>query len=330
MKQDPGAAPAPAGIEPELDASQVCAVIVTYQPGPELASLVDDLSEQVDKVIIVDNASGGEALQQLERLQERPQLSLQINPTNAGLGAALNQAIRLAIEDGYPWILTLDQDSRPDPGMVSTLLAAVQSGVRREPLAVVAPVLEDRTLGYRYRSLTARSRWFFKRETCETGVLEDVLMVLNSGALHSAHALEHLGGFRADFFIDYLDTEYCLRARLAGYHILVACEARIQHRLGDRQRRRLGPFIFYPTFHSPLRWYTISRNRIPVLRMYMLKFPNWFFFEFFSSLFILLRMLLLEDHRGLKLKALARGTVDGLRRRMGPIPPDAGAMLGKV
>jgi rhamnosyltransferase len=257
-------------------------------------------------------------------------MTLQRNKNNLGLGVALNQGIKLAVEAGFPWILTLDQDSRPAAGMLPALLEAYHSSPGADSIALIAPVLKDETIAYRYRSLIAPNRWFFRRQTCDTGVLEDVLMVLHSGALHNARVLEGLGGFREDFFIDYLDTEYCLRARLAGFRILVACEARIQHRLGDRQRRRLGPFTLFPTFHSPQRWYTISRNRIAMLRLYMRRLPNWFFFEISSSLFIILRMLLLEDHRGLKLKALVRGTMDGLRRRMGPIPADVQAMLERT
>jgi rhamnosyltransferase len=211
--------------------------------------------------------------------------------------------------------------------MLRALLNARESAPAPDSIALIAPVLVDRTIEHRYRSLTARGRWFFRRTTCDKGVLEDVLMVLGSGTLHNVRVLEALGGFREDFFIDYLDTEYCLRARRAGHRILVACEARIQHRLGDRQRRNFGPINFLPTFHSPMRWYTISRNRIPMFRMYALRFPNWLFFELVSTLYILLRMLCFEDQRRLKLKALSRGTIDGLRRRMGPIPADIQAML---
>ncbi|MBE3041888.1 hypothetical protein IMZ48_04760, partial [Candidatus Bathyarchaeota archaeon] len=164
-------------------------------------------------------------------------------------------------------------------------------------------------------------RWFlYERVRCRGDRLDDVSIVITSGSLLRASAFQALGGFREDFFIDYVDTEYCLRALSRGYRIVVACNAKLEHRLGDRTREQRGPFVLYPTGHSPTRWYYISRNRIPMLRMYALRFPHWLTFEIAASAFWLLRMLIAEDLRAEKVRAVLRGTWDGLRGRMGPMP----------
>ena len=61
----------------------------------------------------------------------------------------------------------------------------------------------------------------------------------------------------------------------------------------------------------------MSRNRIPMIRGYALRFPHWFTYEIVATAYILLRMLITEDQRLEKLKAFWRGTLDGLRGRMG-------------
>ena len=90
----------------------------------------------------------------------------------------------------------------------------------------------------------------------------------------------------------------------------------------SNQIRNLGFHKAYPTFHPPIRWYYISRNRVPMIRMYGLKFPHWLSFEIVSSIYIFFRMLLFEDHRLKKFKAIYYGTLDGVRGRMGKIRPE--------
>ncbi len=148
--------------------------------------------------------------------------------------------------------------------------------------------------------------------------MDDVTIVITSGALTNLQVWEKLGGFRDDFFIDYVDTEYCLRAKRAGYKILVSAGAKLYHRLGDkREVKRLG-LTLKPTFHSPLRLYYVARNRVPMVREYALEFPHWFLFDVVAGAYNTLRILLTEDKRLQKLGATVQGTWDGLLGRMGP------------
>ena len=42
--------------------------------------------------------------------------------------------------------------------------------------------------------------------------------------MYNLKIYKQVGLFRDDFFIDYIDTEYCLRIRQQGFNIIVACE----------------------------------------------------------------------------------------------------------
>lgn len=46
-------------------------------------------------------------------------------------------------------------------------------------------------------------------------------------------------------------------------------------------------------------------------------FPHWFSYDLVASAFITVRMLLAETQRGAKIRAILRGTLDGLAGRMG-------------
>jgi rhamnosyltransferase len=301
--------------------TQVAAVVISHDPDGEFPSRIEVLLPQVAKAFLVDNGSREAGLSMLRGLETNPKIEILYNSTNLGLAAALNQGIAASLAGRYPWILTLDQDSQPGDTMVQTLLDT--AGVQADPgrIGIVAPVPVEPGMGHPPRFLRRRGAIFFERAQCNGDVLEGVTTVFNSGALHPAGVLEATGGFREDLFIDYVDTEYCLRLWGQGYRILVVCRATLGHQLGARTHRRIGPFDFFPTFHSPVRWYYISRNRVALLRGFALRDPHWTSYELTSSFYIFLRMLLFEDSRIRKLTAAFAGTRDGLRGRMGEIPP---------
>lgn len=267
--------------------------------------------------MVVDNGSGPDSEGLLRGAEQIDGLQLIRNETNLGIGAALNQGVGIALKDGFDWALTLDQDSEPAQDLVSALLHAyAQCGEPRQ-IAMVAPQVIDAGLGRVAPFLTKHGRFLYRRVSCTGDVLDPVTTVISSGALLRVGAWTALGGFREDFFMDYVDTEYCLRAQLRGYRVVAACGARLFHHLGDRRRSRFGLWTLYPTFHAPERWYTISRNRVPMLRSYALRFPHWLMYESVATAFVFFRMLVSEDQRGAKLAAAIRGTWDGLRGRMG-------------
>ena len=163
----------------------------------------------------------------------------------------------------------------------------------------------------------------YERVSCDGNVLEDVTYVITSGSLYDLAAYQKIGPFREDFFIDYVDTEYCLRGKEKGYKIVVACKAHLEHRQGERQKRVFLGRDHYPTFHSPLRWYFFGRNRIIMLRQYAFRFPHWLLYEIVASLYTFTKMLLFETQKWAKLYALFQGTLDGIRGHMG-IATDVG------
>ena len=140
--------------------------------------------------------------------------------------------------------------------------------------------------------------------------------MITSGSLYNLSVFREVGSFEDDFFIDYVDLEYCLHALSLGYKILVACGALLVHSLGKREERRFFWRKEYPRFHSPDRWYYQSRNRILILKKYLSKNPFLFFYEGINVIYGILRMLIFEDQRSSKIKAFILGSIHGLRNEV--------------
>ena len=300
----------------------VCAVIVTYYPDEAFGTRLAVISQQVAHTVMVDNGSPRGTVDGLAALtNERVQLVA--NGENKGVAAALNRGLEEALARGFTWAVTFDQDSRPAEGMVAGLLAAGLEPSSRvaAPVAVVGPVIVDENVpDAPYLFLRAHPRFsLLPQRVGGAEGLEDVTFVITSGALLNLTVFDALGGYREDLFIDYVDTDYCLRAGRAGYRVAVSADATLFHHRGERRRVKRWGRTFRPTFYSPTRYYYLARNGVLTARAHALRFPHWFLFDVAAMLNNFVR-LGLENNRRAKVRAAWQGLRDGLRGRGGPRP----------
>ena len=220
---------------------------------------------------------------------------------NKGIAAALNEGCRRARGLGFDWVLTLDQDSTATPGMVARLSQCIDPGLPlAHDVAIVAPVWQQ------FGGLPVTTG-----EGCtELGA------AMTSGSLTRLSALEKLGGFREDLFIDRVDYEYCMRAQRRGWRIMQAQDAVLLHRTGHL-RKVSFPVRFWVTDYSPVRRYYMIRNFLEVRREYGREFPDWMAGERRYWNRELVKMMLAEPHRIEKVKMMIRGWLDYRRGRFG-------------
>jgi len=284
--------------------SGVGAVVVAYHPDEELIGRIAAMQPQFAAVLIVDNTPEEARDARLSSLaQANPdKIHLIQNPENLGVGAALNQGLTWAHSRGLTWLVTLDQDSRIYPDLVETLTAIANSLASR-PMVVGGNYLDPRN-----GSLDAPREGPLPFEVRKT--------VITSASLVSVEAALAIGGFRADFFIDQLDHEFCLRARRHGYQILISRKPVMEHSVGEAGGVRL-PFLGTLPNHSPLRKYYITRNSLVTIGEYWREEPDWCARRLARLLLGLLLLGLLEKNRVRKVRAFLAGMADALHGRMG-------------
>jgi rhamnosyltransferase len=214
--------------------------MVAYNPYEGIGQRLRDVATYVSHLIVVDNTElGNSPTFDPSSLGGRPDILH--NKANLGPATALNIGVSRAVGSGYPYVLILDQDSVPQAGMVQALVEAHRHHPERERVALVAPQPIDPGIETRPRYVRNWMGPSFELVECEGATLENVTLVIASGALLPTKAILALGPFRDDYFIVYIDTEYCLRALARGYKIVVASNARLHHRLGNQKAARLGP-----------------------------------------------------------------------------------------
>jgi len=120
--------------------SDVLAVVVSYNGGDAIAPTVSALRSQGVRVHIVDNGSDAPTLAALDALAQDAGVSVELLGRNLGVGHALNRGVVKARALGATWLLTMDQDSLVDSGLV----AAYARAAARHPGGVCfAPTIDD-------------------------------------------------------------------------------------------------------------------------------------------------------------------------------------------
>jgi len=281
----------------------VCAVIVTYHPSHSMVQHFQEVSAQVDKLVIVDNASNADELQLLRGTSERQHCRLLENTENLGIAEALNQGIRIAREYGFQWVLLLDQDSHLTERFVDGMFETWAAHPQRDGLAAIHPRYVDPKTGSQSPV----------RRAGDGGPVSS----MTSGALMPTWIFDEIGWFASDYFIDCVDTEYSFRIRAAGYAIADSTRAELSHATGDAQICKILGFSFHPTHHSLARRYYMSRNRVVLFRQYLSIFPGWTLASMYDGMRDTLKCLIGEPNRATKLRYILLGTWDGLTGRLG-------------
>ena len=263
--------------------------------------MLASLLPQVGAIIVVDNGSCPPDLPAADDPALAGRVEIIANGENRGIGAALNQGLRRASELGFSWALTMDQDSSPLPNLVAAGGRAFEEHPQPQELAAIGASVADggdaAPAPAAYRRMTA---------------------VITSGTLQSIPIWERLGGFREDYFIDCIDTEFCLRARARGLEIVQATEPALRHRIGVPTRKWVLGRWMIPTNHSPLRRYYVTRNRISLWRKYARSDGRFVAKDIRQTVREWIGIVFAESDRPAKLRAIFAGLRDGLLGRYGP------------
>lgn len=295
--------------------SKVAAVAVLFRPDVTvLIKMLDSLRSQVNRVIIVDNTPGVGVLASVEEgLHDFSEYEYIPLGRNAGIAAAQNIGIAKAKELGFEFVLLMDQDSELPNQLVTQLLVSYRDKIAEgEKVAAIGPAFVDvKTNEY---APVIRRVWFVNKKIDITGLVKPVLAdhIIASGSLISIDVLDSIGGMREDFFIDWVDIEWGLRAGSKGYAIYVDPRAIMKHSIGDETVSYGRKYI---NLHSDFRNYFIVRNCVYMI-LYASVPIGWRVIQLVKVPLFVLFYSIHSKKKLYSLKLLTRAIWDGVRRNM--------------
>jgi rhamnosyltransferase len=138
------------------------------------------------------------------------------------------------------------------------------------------------------------------------------MCIISSGSAISAQAYRKLGAFREDYFIEYIDVEYSLRARKENIPVYMNAGVELRQSNGRIERRgRL-----FTTHHAAWRRYYIARNAVHCFRLYR----AYSGLHWLSGLMVMQQafsVILFDSQKLKKIIAITCGYLDGLFGRLG-------------
>lgn len=233
-------------------------VVVFYRPDAACIERANRLSHMY-RVVVVDNTETADASRIADLL---PEIDYLPNHANLGIATALNLGISRLIADGFDAAFLFDQDSEPSDTLLRDLPALLLQQVERgERVALMGPAYDDARLGG--VAPFVRFRYFkLERVVPLDDQPLDVDFLITSGSCVNLRCWQDVGPMDDKLFIDFVDLEWCVRAKRKGYRVLGVPWLTLTHELGETPVRVLGRT--YP-MHSAIRHYYLFRNAVALI-----------------------------------------------------------------
>lgn len=286
--------------------SEFAATVILYNPEDETYDNILSYANQVATLIVIDNSTlhNTELIGKLKN--SIANLQYINNNENLGIATALNIGCNKALELGFEWILTMDQDSKFLN--FDHYLTCMQELKQKEKLALVA----------------ANTNWndsipIPQQADCQS---QEIFSAITSANFLNLKYFTTLGKFDDKLFIDLVDYDYSLQIQRHGYKILQLMNIFVKHNLGTVYHRKnlITGRVRSKIEHNPQRVYYFTRNYLYVAAKHRDKFPKQLgLLKSLNMLFIhqITKIILYEDQKVKKLKAKILGALHYLTNRFG-------------
>jgi rhamnosyltransferase len=289
---------------------QIVAVVVCFHPESlNLQALSLSLHQEGVPVVWINNGPDGS----LDGIKTQHVLNILELVQNVGVAAALNRGFEWAIQNGFDAVVTFDQDSRPELGMVGQLRNAwIQASQRTPNVGAIGPATVDQLSGLTLFTY-APYNWTRHRFLPDPNRIYVVDHLITSGCLTPCRVWQDVGPMTESLFIDWVDNEWCARARKKNYTLLMDGAIKMGHSIGEVSKP-----LFWRRFHlhSPLRHYYLLRNAL-LIAMQPSFDLGWRMHHILYAVRVIVASLLLGGEKLPRIAYAWRGLVHGLMGRSG-------------
>jgi len=283
--------------------NKIAGVIILYNPSHNTIKNIISYIDLLDHLFVIDNSEipDRDIIDKILMLTDN--ISYQSFGKNLGIATALNTGCELSLTKGYEWILTMDQDSIFYEDNLYNLIQSIKL-VDANVTGIITP---DHVT-----SITIN-----RNDFTQGTFLRLIKNCMTSGNLLNLKIWDTAGRFKDEFFIDFVDHEFCLRLNKNGYLIYLCTKSVLIHQLGDGLLFKWLNMQLSVTNHNYIRRYYMTRNRLWCLAHYFFTDTRICIKEIYSILAELFKIILKEEDKYKKLRSFFEGTRDFLLGKFG-------------
>jgi len=260
---------------PRPTAGKVAVVVLAWNGKPLTLECLDSLAAlryENASVILVDNASA-DGTADAVRKAHGDRVAVIENEENLGFARGNNVGIRRALDEGADFVLLLNNDTVVDPALLDRLVEVIAGS---DEIGIVGPKIyyaspPDRIWFAGGEVLLSRglSRHIGirERDTGRYDSIRDVDYVTGCALLARREVFEKIGYLDPVFTAYYEDTDFCMRARRAGFRVVYAPAGKVWHKISASTGGELGrakisrklrsSAIFFRRYAAWHHWLTI-------------------------------------------------------------------------
>lgn len=232
---------------------QVAVVILNYKVKKETLGCIKSVLGSDYKnlqIIVVDNNSGDNLEKEIKKFSDV--IFIQ-NKKNLGFTGGNNVGIKYALISGADYIFILNPDTEITKSCISALVNNINEGDILGPkiyfynshkIWYAGGILDKLNVIGKHRGVDEEDIGQYKS-------IEETDYVSGAALFTKKEVFDKIGFFDENYFLYYEDSDFCLRAKKAGFKILYIPAALVYHK--NAQSTGLG---------SPLQDYFITRNRL--------------------------------------------------------------------
>lgn len=230
----------------------VAIIVLTWNGKDDTLECLESL-RRVDypsfRVILVDNSSTDGAAEAVR--QGFPEVEVIETGENLGFAGGNNIGIRHALDWGFDAALLLNNDTIVDPGFLSAL---VEPLYRSEDVAATNPLIyyyaQPDVIWSAGGEIDERTGIAYQRHIDEkdAGQVADEEVVdygVGTALLIRREAIEKVGLLDHEYFLYYEESDWCFRARDAGYKTLFVPRSKIRHKVSRGFEGRSAAQLYY-------------------------------------------------------------------------------------
>lgn len=247
-------------------AKLVYVVTLTWNQKMDTLACLQSLSQMTYphyRLLLVDNASSDGTVGAVGELF--PHVEIVVNPCNLGFQGGFNTGLQYALEQGADHVLIINNDTEVAPDMLDRLMDhATQPGV-----GILAPKIYYANPPDLIWSVGGDCHpWLLEMinkgdKQWDRGQWDELLerdFLVGCALLFSRELLTDVGMFDMLYYpIYYEDVDLCLRARRAGYRLLLVPQARMWHKVSASGGGA----------DSPRERYLMARNSVRYFRKHV-------------------------------------------------------------
>lgn len=245
--------------------NECCAILVNYNGYNDTIECIESIEKSsilVD-VIIVDNASAGNEYDMLiEKYALYKNVHVIRSSENRGFSAGNNIGIKYAMENGYEYIVLLNNDTVVEANMFESLISNAKDNIVTTPLMYYYSNPKCIWFGGgRISRLTGNGHSINKGLIDNGNIYKDIMQCTFATGCCLAiktSVFNQIGLLDETYFMYCEDTDFCIRLQQANIKINLVPTAKLWHKVSQSTGGE----------HSPFSIYYITRNRLHYVKKY--------------------------------------------------------------